>query len=103
MDPGALGKVGNKLDDAATSRKISGDTSAATQTAAKSAVPTKDTVVLTSSAKLLERLEKSLASLPDVDSARVAEIKSAIENGEYQIDVDAIAAAMIRFERPFGE
>jgi flagellar biosynthesis anti-sigma factor FlgM len=41
--------------------------------------------------------------LPAVDSARVAEIKSAIENGDYQIDSDAIAEAMIRLDRSFGE
>ena len=102
MDPSTLGKVGNKVDEATTGRKVSGDTRA-TGGAAPSRAPTNDTVELTSSAQLLERLEKSLASLPDVDSARVAEVKAAIENGEYQIDADAIAAAMIRLERSFGE
>ena len=62
-----------------------------------------DTVNLTSSAKLLERLDKTLASLPAVDSERVAEIKAAIENGDYQIDADAIADAMIRLDRSLGE
>ncbi len=55
------------------------------------------------SAELLERLEKSLASLPSVDSVRVAEVRAAIENGEYEADPDAIAEAMIRFERSLGE
>lgn len=102
MDPGAIGKPGNKIDDARTSTKVSGDAGAA-NSGAKGRVATNDTVNLTSSAKLIERLEKNLASLPEIDSARVAEIKTAIENGEYQIDADAISAAMIRFERSFGE
>ena len=102
MDQGALGKLGNKVDETTTGRKVSGDNRAACA-AAKSQAPTNDTVELTSSAQLLERLEKSLASVPDIDSARVAEVKAAIENGEYQIDADAIAAAMIRLERSFGE
>ena len=53
--------------------------------------------------RLLERLEKSLADLPAVDATRVAEVKAAIENGDYEIDADAIADAMIRFERSLGE
>ena len=102
VDPGAIGKAGNKVDEATTSRKVSGN-AGATGKASASRPATDDRVELTSSAQLLERLEKSLAGLPDVDSLRVAEIKAAIENGEYQIDADAIAEAMIRLERSFGE
>jgi len=102
MDPNSIGKLGNKVDDAGTSRKVSNDAAVSpdAQTGAKS---TSDTVNLTSSAQLLERLEKSLASLPDVNVDRVAEVKLALESGDYQIDADAIADAMIRFERSFGE
>ena len=60
-------------------------------------------VNLTTSAKLLERLDKTLAALPTVDSDRVAEIKAAIQDGNYKIDSDAIADAMIRLDRSFGE
>jgi len=102
VDPGAIGKAGNKVDEAGTGRKVSGDAGQATN-APQSRATTNDTVELTSGAKLLERLEKTLAGLPDVDSARVAEVRAAIENGEYQIDAAAIADAMIRFERSFGE
>ncbi len=102
MDPSTLGKVGNKVGDTGASRKSSSDT-AVSGDAAQSAVPTSDTVELTTSAKLLERLEKTLSSLPAVDANRVAEIKAAIENGEYEIDADAVADAMIRFERSLGE
>ena len=103
VDPGSIGKAGNnKVDEASTSRKVSGS-AGASRDAGQSAATTNDTVELTSGAKLLERLEKSLAGLPDVDAAKVAEVKAAIENGEYQIDADAIADAMIRFERSFGE
>lgn len=101
MDPSAIGKTGNKIDDAGSTRKVSED--AGPSQGAKQPVSTSDTVELTSSAKLLERLEKSLASLPDIDSARVAEVKNAIENGDYEIDADAIADAMIRFDRSLGE
>ena len=102
VDPGAIGKAGNKVDEAGSSRKVSGG-AGTTPAAPQGRAASNDTVQLTSGAKLLERLEKSLAALPDVDSARVAEVRAAIENGEYQIDADAIADAMIRLERSFGE
>jgi len=102
VDPGAIGKAGNKVDETGTNRKVSGSSGLA-PAAPQGRAASNDTVELTSGAKLLERLEKSLAALPDVDSARVAEVKAAIENGEYQIDSDAIADAMIRLERSFGE
>ena len=102
MDQGTLGKIGNKVDETTTGNKVSKTPAAADKGSASGAALT-DTVNLTSNAKLLERLDKTLASLPAVDSDRVAEIKAAIENGDYQIDADAIADAMIRLDRAFGE
>ena len=102
MDPGALGKLGNKVGESGTSGKVSGDQRKADGAGKDSAAPG-DTVNLTSRAQLLERLDKSLSALPDVDAARVDEIKAAIANGEYEIDADAIASAMLRLERELGE
>lgn len=103
MDPSSIGKPGNKVDDSGASRKVANEpaTSPAGDTSNKAS--TSDTVNLTSSAQLLERLEKSLASLPDIDVGRVEEVKLALQSGDYEIDADAIADAMIRFERSFGE
>ncbi len=101
MDQGQLGKIGNKVDETRTTSKVSGD--AAAPGTAPTTAASRDTVNLTNSAKLLERLDKSLASLPAVDAGRVAEIKSAIENGNYEIDADAIAEAMIRLDRSLGD
>ena len=101
VDPSAIGKAGNKVEETGSGRKVSG--SAGATEAPQGRASTSDTVELTSSAQLLERLEKGLAGLPDVDAARVTEVRTAIENGEYTIDADAIADAMIRFERSFGE
>ncbi len=102
MDQGILGKIGNKVDEAGTGKKVSTD-AAAPDKASQGPASTSDTVNLTSDAKLLERLDKTLAALPAVDSARVAEIRTAIENGDYEIDAEAIADAMIRLDRSFGE
>ncbi|NNC77769.1 MAG: flagellar biosynthesis anti-sigma factor FlgM [Woeseiaceae bacterium] len=102
LDQSMIGKIGNKIEEAGTTSRVSSDKDA------KSGVGTApeskgDTVNLTSSAQLLERLEKSLQSLPSVDAQRVAEIKTAIENGDYEINSKAIAEAMVRFERSLGE
>jgi len=97
MDQGALGRIGSKVENAGGSRKISGNSSSTAKVSTSNA-PARDTVDLTSDAKLIERLEKSLASSPDTDVGRIAEVRNAIQSGQYQIDADAIADAMIRFE-----
>lgn len=102
VDQSMIGKIGNKIDETGDTTRASADKGAGTSaTGGRDAA--RDTVELTSGARLLERLEKSLESLPTVDSQRVAEIRSAIENGDYQIDAKAIADAMIRFERSLGK
>ena len=101
-DQSMIGKIGNKIEETGTGNRVTPEKAAA-DGSRPSADPTSDTVELTSSAKLLERLEKSLKSLPAVDSQRVLEIRSAIESGDYEINSKAIADAMMRIERSFGE
>ena len=102
MDQGNLGKIGSKVDETSTSNKVVPGSSAPTQSATNP-VSNDDTVNLTSSAKLLERVDKTLESLPAVNAERVAEIKTAIETGDYEIDADAIADAMINLDRMLRE
>ncbi|MDJ0813873.1 MAG: flagellar biosynthesis anti-sigma factor FlgM [Woeseiaceae bacterium] len=102
MDHGAISKTGSKVEDTSVERKVGNDTNVSRDSRQES-ISSGDTVNLTSSAKLLERLEKTLATLPTVDESRVAEVKSAIENGDYEIDSGAIADAMLRFERSLGD
>ncbi len=102
MDQGTLGKIGSKVDETATSSKAAPN-SAKPEQSAGNTVPSSDTVNLTSSAKLLARLDKTLETLPAVNAERVAEIRTAIESGNYEIDSDAIADAMVRLDRSFGE
>jgi len=100
MAQGLLGKIAE--NSSAGARKVGVAAASAPGKAANPSAdgiaPAGDTVELTSSAKLLERLEKTLASLPDIDRGRVEAVKTAIENGEYQIDADSIAAALLRSE-----
>ena len=102
MDQGMLGKISGKVDEATSPSKLEPNKGSAGR--ADSQPPSSDeTVNLTSSAKLLEKLDKTLESLPVVNQERVAEIKAAIANGDYEIDSDAIADAMVRLDRSFGE
>lgn len=101
-DQSMIGKIGNKIEEAGTGNRVTPDKGPA-DGGRPASESTSDTVKLTSSAQLLERLEKSLQSLPAVDSQRVAEIRSAIESGDYEINSQAIADAMMRFERSLGD
>lgn len=95
-------KIGNKIGSAKETMSSSGQFRADTAKPSADAAPQGDTVQLTSGAKLLERLEKSLASLPDIDPSRVDAVKTAIASGDYEIDAEKIADTLIRMDREFG-
>jgi negative regulator of flagellin synthesis FlgM len=102
VDQGMHGKIGDKIGETATTRKLD----VATPVAPDSKQAQKasgDTVQLTSSAKLLERLEKTLAEAPAVDSARIDAVRADIENGDYVINADKIADALLRTDLELGE
>jgi len=73
------------------------------QDVAASSAADNEVVGLSLTPVLRERLEKSLAAIPDVDNGRVAEIRLALENGTLKIDAEKIAEAIIRFERSLGD
>ncbi len=58
-----------------------------------------DAVELTGTATRLKSVESRLAKVPDVDEARVSEIRKRIESGEYRPDPARIAARLIRMEQ----
>lgn len=43
--------------------------------------------------------QHTLQAMPDVDMARVAEMKAALQKGELKVDVDALSGAMMAFHR----
>lgn len=57
-----------------------------------------DRVSLTSTASRLKDIEQELANASPVDGDKVAAVKSAITNGEYEVDADRIADKMLSFE-----
>jgi len=59
-------------------------------------------VNITDQAKQLAALEQALQNLPAVNEARVAEIRSAIQDGRYQVNPERIADKLLRFEQELG-
>lgn len=58
-----------------------------------------DTVTVTGEATRLQEMEQSLSSSPVVDSEKVARIKQALADGNYQPNPEAIADKMIELEQ----
>lgn len=63
-----------------------------------SAAEASSNVVLTDAAQKLQQAEKQLKSAPEIDEARVAEIKAAIDNGQYEVDPESVAAKLADLE-----
>ena len=55
-------------------------------------------VQITESARQLAALEATLSRLSQVDEARVAKIRKAIEDGSYTVDAQATATKLLVFE-----
>ncbi|NWN90679.1 flagellar biosynthesis anti-sigma factor FlgM [Marinobacter adhaerens] len=65
------------------------------QTNARAEKSQGDKVNLSSQARNLKQLEEKLGSYPEVDDNRVAEIRSALENGTYKVDAEKLAQKML--------
>jgi negative regulator of flagellin synthesis FlgM len=59
-------------------------------------------VQITDQARQLAALEQTVNSLPVVNEAKVAAIRSAIENGSYQVVPERIADQLLRMDRDLG-
>ena len=64
---------------------------------------TRKSVTLTEQGQRLAELEKTLASQPAIDSARVAAVKADIASGNYTVDVENIADTLLATEADFDE
>ena len=60
-----------------------------------------DTVELSSQVQELNRIKEELKTQPDVDEARVAEVKAQIADGSFRADADQIAAQILVNEQDF--
>ena len=74
--------------------KLQGD---ATGTAAATS-QTGDHVTLTDSARSLQKLSEAVAQAPDINAAKVASIKQALNSGTYQVNSASVASKLLQFE-----
>jgi negative regulator of flagellin synthesis FlgM len=63
---------------------------------------TADTVQLSTQAQELSRIKRDLQTLPEIDEARVSQVRESIDNGTYVIDADRIAAQILSDEQNFS-
>ena len=75
-----------------------GSTPAATKTASDTA-KSGDTVEVTESARSLQALEARLSEVSEVDQKRVDEVRSRIEDGNYEISSERVAQKMVAMDR----
>jgi negative regulator of flagellin synthesis FlgM len=94
VDPGATGRINKSAGKSATT-EATGAGSRPGGTAG-AAAPAGDRVELTGRGRIVAQAGELLASIPPVDDVRVAEVRLAIENGEYVIDAQKIADALLR-------
>lgn len=78
----------NQVNNKTNSRSVS-------EQSAKPAVRT-DTVEISDTAKKIQEAKSQLENIPDIREEKVANIKSQIESGKYEINPDKIASSMIR-------
>ena len=60
-------------------------------------------VQITDSANLLSTVARHLQSLPAVNEARVAQLRTAIENGSYTVHPGVIATHLMQFEQSLAQ
>ena len=58
-----------------------------------------DTVSITSTAKDIKNASGSGSTSPEVNEARVAELKSVLQEGNYKIDPDRVAEKMMQLDK----
>lgn len=61
-----------------------------------------DTVQISEAAQAIQAAAQKLESEPEVNSDRVAELKAAIDSGEYKVDVERVADRMLAFDSLFS-
>ena len=85
-------QTAQRVDDA----KTSGSTSSSSSSGS-------DKVSLTKTAARLKDIEQKLSDQSPVDTNRVNEMKTALANGNYNVDAEKIADKMMNFEAALDE
>lgn len=95
----------SKIDSVSTaaislggSGKIASEQTASTGVATAQPAAAVDKVSLTSDGVRMQQLDKAVSEAPEIDAGRVASTKAAIAGGRYQVNAQAVAGKLARFE-----
>ncbi|MEM9171309.1 MAG: flagellar biosynthesis anti-sigma factor FlgM [Pseudomonadota bacterium] len=91
----------SQIAETASNRRISSERNDSASSAPPERQPG-DTVALTTSAKILDRVAPALAAAPDIDVQRVEEVRAQLSSGNYQIDDQSVADKLLRSDRERG-
>jgi negative regulator of flagellin synthesis FlgM len=91
------------LDASRPAEKASDATTGSSSSAPDGSSSGTSDVHITDSASQLASLEQTLRSLPAVDSARVSQLQTAIEQGTYTVQPQQVADQLIQLEQSLGE
>jgi len=74
-------------------------TASAEQAPAQSTQARGESVNLSSQARNLKQLEQKLGDFPEMDDERIAQIRSALEDGSYKVDAQQLAQKMLDMDK----
>ncbi|MFV8570726.1 flagellar biosynthesis anti-sigma factor FlgM [Marinobacter sp. SBS5] len=96
IGPGQVNTTRTPADKAASTANTT--SSAADQAQAQGPAARGENVSLSSQAKNLKQLEQKLGDYPEMDDDRIAQIRSALDNGTYKIDAEKLAQKMLEMD-----
>lgn len=94
-----IGGYQNRPVQLGVDKKVSRSEETSVATPATGPATTASPVSITDQAKQLASLQQNLLNLPAIDEGRVAEIRTAIQEGRYQIDPGRVADKLLRMEQ----
>ncbi|MBR9869547.1 MAG: flagellar biosynthesis anti-sigma factor FlgM [Gammaproteobacteria bacterium] len=94
IGPGQVNTTRTQADKSSSSAP----SPAADQAKAQSPAARGENVSLSNQAKNLKQLEEKLGDYPEMDDDRIAEIRSALDNGTYKIDAEKLAQKMLEMD-----
>lgn len=97
LSTGQTGSAKSRESDNAATTKKAGTENAVINKSDNSK-STDDVVKLSDRAEVLRTVSSKVQQLPDIDQEKVDRIRTAIQNGDYSIDYNKLAAAFRRFE-----
>lgn len=100
VNTGIAGSSRN-TDTAATPKVDTTNGQAAESAAAAANTSTADTVQLSDQAREIASIQRALSQLPEIDEAKIKEIRDQIDAGTYTIDVESLADKILADDQFF--